>query len=239
MQDGIGGNYVKIYRSMLEWEWYGNINTKVLFLHMLLKANWKEGKFQGQVIPRGSFVSSLQNLSYETALTIREVRTALEHLKSTGEVTSKGHNKYSIYTVVKYDLYQSIDTQTDNQETNNRQTNDKLTTTIEEWKKEKKERRKDNSTHFVPPSVEEVSAYCYERQNNVDPDRFVDFYAAKGWMVGKNKMKDWKASVRTWEAKKGGTDGGNRIRKDSEPDPNDLVSQAIAAGVTGDDFDGF
>lgn len=52
---------------------------------------------------------------------------------------------------------------------------------------------------FKSPSVEEVLAYCKERKNHVDPNRFVDFYAAKGWMVGKNKMKDWKAAVRTWE----------------------------------------
>ena len=52
---------------------------------------------------------------------------------------------------------------------------------------------------FTPPSVEEVAAYCRERKNGVDPQRFVDFYTAKGWMVGKTKMKDWRASVRTWE----------------------------------------
>ena len=52
---------------------------------------------------------------------------------------------------------------------------------------------------FVPPSVEMVAEYCYERANNVDPNEFVDFYASKGWMIGKNKMKDWKAAVRTWE----------------------------------------
>ena len=52
---------------------------------------------------------------------------------------------------------------------------------------------------FTPPSVEEIREYCLERKNNVDAERFHDFYEAKGWMVGKNKMKDWKACVRTWE----------------------------------------
>lgn len=52
---------------------------------------------------------------------------------------------------------------------------------------------------FIPPSADEVRAYCRERRNNVDPDRFVDFYASKGWKVGKETMKDWKAAVRTWE----------------------------------------
>ena len=52
---------------------------------------------------------------------------------------------------------------------------------------------------FTPPTVEEVKEYCGSRNNSVDPEKFVDFYASKGWMVGKNKMKDWKAAVRTWE----------------------------------------
>ena len=52
---------------------------------------------------------------------------------------------------------------------------------------------------FKPPTVEEVHAYCCERMNNVDAEAFVDFYESKGWMIGKNKMKDWKSAVRTWE----------------------------------------
>ena len=59
-----------------------------------------------------------------------------------------------------------------------------------------------NQSKFTPPSVEEVRNYCRERQNNVDPENFVDFYTSKNWMVGKTKMKDWKASVRTWEKDK-------------------------------------
>lgn len=61
------------------------------------------------------------------------------------------------------------------------------------------ELKKEEKKKFHPPTVGEVTDYCRERNNHVDPDRFVDFYASKGWMVGKTKMKDWKASVRTWE----------------------------------------
>lgn len=58
---------------------------------------------------------------------------------------------------------------------------------------------KDSISKFTPPTLEEVSDYCQERNNGVDPQKFIDFYSSKGWMVGKNRMKDWKASVRTWE----------------------------------------
>lgn len=60
----------------------------------------------------------------------------------------------------------------------------------------------ESSKRFSPPTMEEVKAYCQERNNGVDPNKWYDFYASKGWMVGKNKMKDWKASVRTWEKDK-------------------------------------
>ena len=68
-------------------------------------------------------------------------------------------------------------------------------------KKEKDISKDISKKKFVPPTTEEVKEYCDSRNNSVDPEKFVDFYASKGWMVGKNKMKDWKAAVRTWEHK--------------------------------------
>lgn len=64
-------------------------------------------------------------------------------------------------------------------------------------------------SEFVKPSVEEVAAYCKERGNTVDPHAFVDFYESKGWCIGKNKMKDWQAAVRTWERSRDGRTGCN------------------------------
>lgn len=60
-------------------------------------------------------------------------------------------------------------------------------------------RRPTSSTEFTPPTLEEVQDYCRERGNNVNPEQFYDFYEAKGWMIGRNRMKDFKAAVRTWE----------------------------------------
>lgn len=59
----------------------------------------------------------------------------------------------------------------------------------------------ESKKRFRPPTVEEVEAYCFERNNKVDAERFVDYYTANGWKVGKNPMKDWKAAVRNWERK--------------------------------------
>lgn len=59
--------------------------------------------------------------------------------------------------------------------------------------------KKETQKRFIPPTIDEVIFYCNERRNNVDPQKWFDFYSSKGWMIGKNKMKDWKAGVRTWE----------------------------------------
>jgi len=73
---------------------------------MLLKANWKEGRFRDITVPRGSFVSSVAKLSEETGLTNDEVRTAISHLISTKEITKRSTNRYTVFTVVNYALYQ-------------------------------------------------------------------------------------------------------------------------------------
>lgn len=77
---------------------------------------------------------------------------------------------------------------------------------------------------FVPPTLEEVRAYCQERKNHVDPERFVDFYESKGWMVGKNRMINWKAAVRNWEKSEKQRVGANGIKlTDSEDDELDGI----------------
>lgn len=81
---------------------------------------------------------------------------------------------------------------------------------------------------FRPPTVEEVEAYCLERNNKVDAERFVDFYASNGWRVGKNPMKDWKAAVRTWEKREDNSPMTAAQRADQE---RHEVLRAIAGGL--------
>lgn len=127
--------FVCLFRNFLEWEWYTDINTKVLFIHMILKANWKEGNFKGTTVPRGSFVSSIAKLAEETGLTSDEVRTAIFHLIRTKEITKQSTNKYTVFTVVNYILYQDITKQA----TSSAQTVPNLFPTIEQSNQETKE----------------------------------------------------------------------------------------------------
>lgn len=84
--------------------------------------------------------------------------------------------------------HQEIDIDIDIEKENNTITNN-ITNSI----------TKERTNKFVKPTIEEIKNYCFERKNNVDANRFYDFYESKNWMIGKNKMKDWKACVRTWE----------------------------------------
>lgn len=99
--------FIKLYKKLLEWEWYDDGNTFRLFIHCLLKANWKPTSWHGLNLHPGQFITSLPSLAEETHLSIKEVRTALNHLKSTGEVADKTFNKFRIITVNNWDEYQA------------------------------------------------------------------------------------------------------------------------------------
>lgn len=196
--------YVAFYRSFIVWEWFTDVNTCHLFQYCILRANHSDSEWRGIKVKRGSFITSLENLAISTGLTVRQVRTAIKKLKMTGELTHKATNHYSIITVNNYCLYQDNNNQNDERMTIKRQTNDKrMTTDNNEVIMNNNEIINNNigdkNKNFIIPSLEEIKSYCFERNNNVDANRFYDYYSSKGWMVGKNKMKDWKAAVRTWE----------------------------------------
>lgn len=107
--------YIKLYRSFIKWEWYDDANTKALFLHCLLRANHESTKWRGQIIERGSFVTSLSHLASELNLSVKQIRTCINKLKTTGEVAHKGNNRNSIITINNYELYQEKGQTKDNQ----------------------------------------------------------------------------------------------------------------------------
>lgn len=118
MNDG----YILIHRKIIDWQWYSNKNDRLLFIHCLISANWKDGWFNGEKIPRGSFATSLSNLSKECGLTMQQTRTSLNHLKSTNELTHHTNKQFSIITINNYDKYQTINTVDNKRLTNEQQT---------------------------------------------------------------------------------------------------------------------
>lgn len=134
------GNYIKIFRSMLDWEWWHDINTCRVFIFLLLKANWKDGNWKGVEVKRGSYISSLDKMAADVDLTRDELRTAIKHLKSTKEITTQSTRKYTVFTVLNYDLYQSDTTVITTEIPNKSPTNPTLIPLREEGEEGKKEK---------------------------------------------------------------------------------------------------
>ena len=103
----VNNNFIILSRKLMDWEWYTDEHTKTLFIHCLLKANWKKGNYKGVTVNRGDFITSLQNLAIETGLTIQSVKTALKHLELTKEIKVKSLRFGRLIVVVNYDLYQN------------------------------------------------------------------------------------------------------------------------------------
>ena len=162
------GNFIKIDRKILKWEWWSDINTFRLFMYMLISAYWKDGNYKGKTIPRGAFPSSVSDLAKNTDLTESEIRTALKHLQSTGEITSKSTNKFTIFFVENYDIYQSYENKINEQNykqitskiTNKSQTiNKQLTNSI---LKESNNIQEDNIYHTY------IDNACAREENDID-----------------------------------------------------------------------
>lgn len=199
--------YIKFFRKIQEWEWYHDIPCFRLFTHCLVRANYAEQMFHGIKIPAGSFITSLKQLSLETGLSISQIRTAIKKLEMTHNLALKSHANYSVITVIKYNSYQTNDTQLSNniriEEYNNStiKGNTYYSNKANNYYIDPTEKTKntEKTKIFQKPSIEEIKDYCVSRNNNVDANRFFDYYESKGWTIGKSKMKDWKAAVRTWE----------------------------------------
>lgn len=99
--------FVAFPRGLTDWEWYTEPNTARLLFHLMLTANWSQKQWQGITINPGELVTSQPNLAKQLGLTVMQVRTALEHLKSTGYITVKTGSKYSLITLNFYDLIEA------------------------------------------------------------------------------------------------------------------------------------
>lgn len=129
--------WIKIHRSILEWEWWDEPNTMRLFIYCLLVANHDEQKWRGTTIPRGAFGTSIRRLAMEAGLTVQQTRTALFNLQSTHEITQQSTHDCTIITVNNYDNYQcSDDEEQHTEQHNNQHTNN--TQSTHEQEKEKK-----------------------------------------------------------------------------------------------------
>lgn len=244
--------YIRIHRSLLDWEWYGDEAVTVLFLHLLLTVNWKPGNFRGMEVPAGTVITSLDKLADTFGWSRGKLRRTIDKLKRTGEATSQTTNHWTAITLVNWAKYQNNDQQsgqpTDQQPANNRPTIGQQSATIEEGKKER--RKEVNVTPRRPStskwSKEDFKAQCADVVKD-NPERlprdqrgpFFDYWTEAD-ANGKMRFQDEKffdvgRRMDTWKRnnffKPGHANGGPMSKADADRALDDLrAKHGIAPG---------
>lgn len=203
--------FVKVPRTMLEWGWLDDGNTLKVYMVLLLSANWKDVEWHGIKLKRGQLVTSYPKLAEKCSMSVQEIRTVFNRLKSTGDITVETTSKFSIVTVKKYDISEeSTDKSTVNQQSANSQPTvnqraaDSHSTTVKERKEAKeikeKEERKEAAAPPPPPS---------HSSNSLNPGITKDELVAK---YGEDNVSLYELKFDNWASKKGISDFSNMYR---------------------------
>lgn len=204
------GGFVKDYRSTVDWEWFTDPKTAHLWEYIRLRANYEPSRYRGMVINRGEFLESLPMIALRTGLSVKSVRTGLEHLQSTGEVACQPTRYGMLISVLKYTLYQDADPETGTQNgtppaqetAGNRHANRQGSgREVATYKESKKVRNKEIKKEREAPTLPEIREFVREEKLTIDPDRFFNFYEGQGWKTAAgNQIGDWKAKARAWQS---------------------------------------
>lgn len=210
--------WIKIHRKMLANPVvFKDPDHLAVWMYLLLTATHVDiqAMFCGKLITLhpGQLITGRNKIERATNVEQHKAQRILKLFKNEQLIEQQSTRHGSIISILNWNKYQTSEQQNEQQVSNKpkkseQQVSNKVST-IQEYKEYK-------NNIFKPPTVDEVRSYCLERGNNVNPETFVDFYSSKGWMVGKNKMKDWKAAVRNWERYKKG-ENKNPERKSIEP----------------------
>jgi hypothetical protein len=129
--------WIKIHRKFLDWEWFNKSEAVHLFIYLVLKANHKDGQWQGIDIKKGQFITSFGKISTDTGISLQTIRTLLKKFEKTNEINIQTTNKFSIVTICKYECYQQENEPTNTLLTNEQQTTNKQLTTNKNDKNDK------------------------------------------------------------------------------------------------------
>lgn len=186
--------WIKLHRALLDWEWYDDIYTCRLFLHLLLTANHDDRQWRGIAIKKGQKLTSQAKLSEQTGLTRQQVRTSLKRLESTSSITMSTTAQHTVVTVLKWDEYQDSTSEL----TNSQPTANQQLTTNKNYKNYK------NEKEIVPVSLlEKISEHWNNYMDGISPN--VDL--TKKNKVNQKRAKLIKAIIDTdWKTEKYQTD---------------------------------
>lgn len=196
--------YIKLYRKLLDNPVICKDSDHfAIWIYLLLNATHEkyDVMFNNQriTLSSGQLITSRKSIAHELHIVESKVERVLKLLKSEQQIEQQTSSKNRLITVLKWKDYQESEQHFEQRVNNKGTTSEQQVNTNNNDKNVNNERNTKDVVRFTPPTLTEVQAYIQEIKSQVDPQRFIDFYASKGWMVGRNKMKDWKAAVRTWQ----------------------------------------
>lgn len=206
--------YIKLFRKLIRWGWYQDNVVKGLFIHCLLCASFKDFEWMGETLRAGQFITGRKKLADELGFSEQQIRTAIKKLESTGEITSKSTNKFTVITVVNWEDYQTEESEsnqvsnfpiTNEQPTNNQQiTNEQPHIKNNKNDKNIKKREKRAHAHAretLPPSKEQIDSFSLENHIPCSvADKFFKYYNGRKWKTasGNNIAESWQAKLLEW-----------------------------------------
>lgn len=214
--------YIKLHRQLQDcWVWQGErFSRGQAWVDLLMMANHKDVKIpfgeKIEVIKRGQFITSIAKLAEKWQWSFNTVKKFLNLLENDNMLIRKSDNTKTLITIVNYDIYQYSETEKEGDLDRpidrpvdrpidrpiDGQSADLLTDPLIPNKNDKNVKNEKNVKNvFRKPSLEEVKAYIEEKGYSIDAERFINYYESNGWMVGRNKMKNWKAAVSNWASK--------------------------------------
>lgn len=198
-------SYILLHRQLRDhWLWSDRPFSKgQAWIDLLMLACWKDEKalVKGSLIEkkRGEVHASIKWLADRWGWGWRKVSRFLEMLANDKMVTLNSTTHGTTVTIENYSKFQDCWRADSTTDSTSDSTPDSTTDSTQRKKIQRSNNTIQKKNKGIPPTLEEVKAYCIERGNSVDPEAFIAFYESNGWKVGKNPMKDWKAAVRTWE----------------------------------------
>lgn len=218
-------NYIIVNRSLIK-----ELGLKETIILGELASEYNYYKKTNSLDADGYFYSTIDNIEENTSLSSYEQKKCLDNLSKRGiiDVILKG---IPAKRHIKINMLQVINLITKDLETsfqkNKKLDCEKIDTNSNNINNNKNSNKEIYKERFKKPTLEEVKEYCEERNNGIDAETFINFYESKGWMVGKNKMKDWKASVRTWEKSR-----NTKVVYQDKPLPDWFGKEMQTQGVT-------
>lgn len=190
--------YIKMDRNLRFWRWFKNPKTVLVWIWLIMSANVEDHDFERETIHRGEVATSRKSISAATGLTENEVRTALDHLKSTGEITSRIRPKYQVITILRYCDYQAA---TSGKRTGKAPADHRQTTGKPPQSKNGKngKNEKNGKNVLSTPQLSDAVAYFAENgRSEADAMKFFRYNQARGWKINKTQIDDWKAAADIW-----------------------------------------